>query len=77
MRQKGTKQTRNRNFRDQLWLGSKWEFNKTLGKVKGFEIAKLIVTFRILLQRSKNWTMWRDRPPPKRKKGNGPYGRNW
>jgi hypothetical protein len=24
----------------------------------------------------KNWTLWRGRPPPKRKKRNGPYGRN-
>jgi hypothetical protein len=25
----------------------------------------------------KSWTLWRGRPSPKRKKGNGPYGRNW
>jgi hypothetical protein len=24
----------------------------------------------------KNWTLWRCRPPQKRKKGNDPYGRN-
>jgi hypothetical protein len=24
----------------------------------------------------KDWTLWRGRPPPKRKKGTGPYGRN-
>jgi hypothetical protein len=24
----------------------------------------------------KNWTLWRGRPPPKRKKGNDPHGRN-
>jgi hypothetical protein len=24
----------------------------------------------------KNWTLWRDQPLPKQKKGNGPYGRN-
>jgi hypothetical protein len=43
--QEGTKETSNRDFADQLRLGSKW-------------------------------TPWRGRPPPKRKKGNNPYGRN-
>jgi hypothetical protein len=45
IRQEGTKETRNRDFADQLRLASKW-------------------------------TPWRGRPPPKRKKGNGSYGRN-
>ena len=61
MRQEGTKETSNRNFKDQLRLGSKWEFNKTLRKVKGLEIAKQIFTSRILLQTSKNWTLWREK----------------
>jgi hypothetical protein len=42
-------------------------------------------TIQVLLRRHKelpkkdmikNWILWRGRPPPKRKKGNGPYGRN-
>jgi hypothetical protein len=28
------------------------------------------------LRLGSKWTLWRGRPPPKRKKGNGPYGRN-
>jgi hypothetical protein len=50
--------------------------NRTLRSVKGLEIAKQINTSPVLLQRSKHWTLWRGRPPPKRKKGNDPYGRN-
>jgi hypothetical protein len=49
-------------------LGSKWEFNKTLRRGNGLEIAKKINTSPVLLQRSKHWTLWRGRPPPKRKK---------
>jgi hypothetical protein len=29
------------------------------------------------LQLGSKWTPWRGRPPPKRKKGNSPCGRNW
>jgi hypothetical protein len=36
------------------------------------EIAKKINT-SVLLQRSKRWTLWRGRPPPKRKKGNSAW----
>jgi hypothetical protein len=32
MRQEVNKETRNRDFEDQLLLGSKWEINKTLRK---------------------------------------------
>jgi hypothetical protein len=33
------------------------------------------VLHRIATNMEKDWTLWRGRPPPKRKKGNGPRGR--
>jgi hypothetical protein len=39
--------------------------NRTLRSIKGLEIAKQINTSPVLLQRSKHWTLWRGRPPPK------------
>jgi hypothetical protein len=50
--------------------------NSTLRSVKGLGIAKQTNTSPVQLQRRKHWTLWRGRPPPKRKKGNGSYGRN-
>jgi hypothetical protein len=50
--------------------------NSTLRSIKGLEITKQTNTSPVLLQRSKHWTLWRGQPPPKRKKGNGLYGRN-
>jgi hypothetical protein len=75
MRQEGNKETRKRGFEDQLLLGSKWKFNKTLRRGNGLEIAKEINTSPVLLQRRKHWNLWRGRPPSKTKKGNSPYGR--
>jgi hypothetical protein len=76
MHREGKKETRIRDLEDQLLLGSKWEMNKTLRRGNEREIAKKINTSPTRLQRSKHWTLWKGRPPPKRKKGNGPYGRN-
>jgi hypothetical protein len=59
MSEEGNKETRNRDFEDQLLLGSKWEINKTLRRGNGQEIAKKINTSPVLLQRSKHWTLWR------------------
>jgi hypothetical protein len=45
-------------------------------KTTGLEIEKRIVGPHISLRHDKDWTLWRGRPPPKRKKGNAQYGRN-
>jgi predicted flap endonuclease-1-like 5' DNA nuclease len=42
--------------------------NRTLWSVKRLEIAKQTNTCPVLLQRIKHWTLWKGRPPPKRKK---------
>jgi hypothetical protein len=76
MRQEGNKETRNRDFEDQLLLGNKWEINKTLRRGNGREIAKKINTSPTRLHRNKHWILWRGRPPPKRKKGYAQRGRN-
>jgi hypothetical protein len=55
---------------------SKREFNKTLRNTPGLEIRKRAAEISNGLQNDMDWTLWRGRPPPKRKKGNGPYGRN-
>jgi hypothetical protein len=61
------KETRNRYAEDQLRLGNKTEFKKTLRRAKGLEIEKQIARSPVPLQRSKHWTLLRDRRPPKRK----------
>jgi hypothetical protein len=69
MRQEGTKETRNRDFEDQLLLESRWECNKPLGRGNGLEIAKKINTSPVLLQRAKHWTLWRGRTLRNGKRG--------
>jgi hypothetical protein len=76
MRQEGNEETRNRDFEDQLLLGSKWKFNKTLRRGNGLEIAKEINTSPVLLQRRKHWNLWRGRPLPKQKKETARMGGN-
>jgi hypothetical protein len=44
MRREGNKETRIRDFEDQLLLESKWDMNKTLRRGKEPEIAKKINT---------------------------------
>jgi hypothetical protein len=60
--------------------GAKWQLRlrnektagriswKTYEKMFGLETAKQIAGSPIGLQKSKVWTLWRGRPPPKRKK---------
>jgi hypothetical protein len=43
-------------------------FMKNYEKVTGVGIAKQIAGSPVTLQKNKNWTLWRGRPPPKRKK---------
>jgi hypothetical protein len=42
---------------------------KTHEKMFGLEIVKRIAGSPVPLQKGKVWTLWRGRPPPKRKKG--------
>ena len=44
---------------------------KTTYEAVNVKNRKLLIRFT-----AKSWTLWRGRPPPKRKKGNCPYGRN-
>jgi hypothetical protein len=46
----------------------KKEPNRTYRKTTGLEIEKRIVGSHISLRQDKDWTLWRGRPPPKRKK---------
>jgi hypothetical protein len=76
MRQEGTKETRNRDFEEQLRLGSEMTTNGSYRKAIGLEISKRTAGTSTGLPKMKNCTLWRGRPPPKRRKGNSPYGRN-
>jgi hypothetical protein len=50
--------------------------SKTLKKTLRLSIRQQTVKISSRSQ-TKNWTLWRGRPSPKWKKGNGQYGRNW
>jgi hypothetical protein len=56
-------------------LRNRREYNKTLmktyEKMIGVEIAKQIAGSPVTLQKNKDWTLWRGRPFPKRKKEQG------
>jgi hypothetical protein len=50
---------------------------KEIYEIFGEKIMEHVVGTSIRLQKiRKDWSLWRGRPPPKWKKGNGPYGRN-
>jgi hypothetical protein len=53
-----------------------WPLKKNFTNIATLEIAKRTVRSTVERRTGKDWTLWRGRPPPKRKKGNGPYGRN-
>jgi hypothetical protein len=67
MRQEGTNATRNRGFKEQLRFGNErmtsWVYRTTIG----LKIAKQVVGTSRGSRRIKQWTLWRGRPPPKRK----------
>jgi hypothetical protein len=52
-----------------LQLESTGNLNATFGKTTRREIAKRIVGTTVGLQTINIWTLWRGRPPPKRKRG--------
>jgi hypothetical protein len=60
-----------------LHLGRRGTRKKTPYETVNVKITKQITRFTAGLLPVKNWTLWKGRPSPKRKKGNGPYGRDW
>jgi hypothetical protein len=57
-------------------LGSEGTLRKILYGIYGPKNTKQILKAPGRTRRIMEWTLWRGRPPPKRKKGNGPCGRN-
>jgi hypothetical protein len=66
--QEGTNEIRNRDVKEQLGLGNERTTRGIQRKSTGLEIAKRIGRCTVGLHRIKDWTLWRGRPPPKRKK---------
>ncbi|PNF41352.1 hypothetical protein B7P43_G14406 [Cryptotermes secundus] len=72
---------RNRGLRQQLQLrnevtdlgGEQPRYVKEadLRKTARLQIAKRVAGFSVCLRHGKDWTLWRGRPPPKRKKTQG------
>jgi hypothetical protein len=55
-------------LKDQLRLGGKKAFNKTIRQTLGLEVAKRAVEFSIWLRKMSGWTLWRTWSPPRQKK---------
>jgi hypothetical protein len=68
MRRESTNGTRNRDFKGQLRLGSERKTSGINRKTIRGKIAKQVVGTSGGLRRMMDWTLWRGRPPPKRKK---------
>jgi hypothetical protein len=49
-------------------LGSGGTLKKNLHQISGLKIAKQMVEAPIRMRKMTDWTLWRDRPPPKQKK---------
>jgi hypothetical protein len=68
MRREGTNASRNRGFKEQLRCGNvrktRWVYRTTIG----MKMVKEVVGTSRGLTKIRQWTLWRDRPPPKRKK---------
>jgi hypothetical protein len=67
MRQEGTNGTKNWDVKEQLRLGNERTTRGIYRKSIGLEMAKRIARCTVGLKRIKDWTLWRGRPPPKRK----------
>jgi hypothetical protein len=48
-------------------LGSRGTLKKTLYEISRSKIAKQMLETSIRMWKMRNWTLWRGRPPPKRK----------
>jgi hypothetical protein len=53
-----------------------WPLKKNFTNTATLEIAKRTVRSTVERRTRKDWTLWRGRPPPKRKKGNSSWWRN-
>jgi hypothetical protein len=58
---------RGRSRRQELRVGSKRAFNKTISHTLGLEVPKRAVEFSVGLRKMSDGTLWVARPPPKRK----------
>jgi hypothetical protein len=67
MRQEGANGTRNRDFEEQLRLGSERTSNGRYRRAIRLETVKRAVGISSGLRKIRNWTLWRGRTPPKRK----------
>jgi hypothetical protein len=67
---------KDKETRRRLHPGNERTASRTLSKTLGLDIRQRAVEVPSRLENIKNCTLWRGRPPPKRKKGNGLYGRN-
>jgi hypothetical protein len=68
MRQEGTNATRNRDFKEQLRFGNERTTSGVYRTTIGLEIVKRAKEVSSGLRRIRILTLWRGRPPPKRKK---------
>jgi hypothetical protein len=67
MRQEGTTVTKNRDFEEQLRLGSERTTSGIYKKTIGLEFLKRAVGISSGLRKIRNWTLWWGQPTPKRK----------
>jgi hypothetical protein len=68
MRLEGTNEIRNRDFKEQLPLGNERTTSGIYRKNIGLEIVKRAVRISSGIRKVTDWTLWRGRPPPKRKR---------
>jgi hypothetical protein len=68
MRQEGTNATRNRGFSEQLRFRNERTTSGVYSMTIGLEIVKQAKGVSGGLRRIRIWTLWRGKPPPKRKK---------
>jgi hypothetical protein len=59
---------RDRDLKQQLTLGSKGDINEIFRQILRLEIAKKIARFSARIRKMSVKTLWRSRPPSKRKK---------
>jgi hypothetical protein len=65
---KGSHGVKNRDAKEQLRLRSERTSGGIFGKTFGLEVAKRAARSSVMMRKITDWTLWRGRPPPKRKK---------
>jgi hypothetical protein len=68
VRLEGTNGTRNQDFKEQLCLGNERTTSGIYRKTIGLEIIKRAVRISSRMRKVTDLTLWRGRPPPKRKR---------